>query len=92
MNKHETQFDYHDYNTLGYLVDGELVLDKPCKATRKLFDGDWSRVTEADVWNWIHNSDAGPVTFWKDLRSFTTYYPKPNNKGSFVVVECQFID
>ena len=92
LNKYEVYFDYTDTAVLGYLVGGEMQTEEPCDLTKETFEGDWCPVLERDVWSLIHNGDRSPVTFWKDTKTFVTYYPKPNNDGRFVVVEARFID
>lgn len=93
LSKHEEQFNYYDHDILGYMVGGELVTDKPDAETRKQFAGDWSSITQADVWDMVHNSDSmTPVTLWRNDKQFVSYYPKPNDEGTWVVVECKIID
>ena len=70
VSKHIENFDYYDYEVLGYIVGGELTLEKPDKQTRKLFKGDWSAITESDVWNMLFNGDREPVTFWDGFKNF----------------------
>lgn len=90
LAKYKDTFDYNDYDVVGYLIGGELTLEKPDRHTRKLFAGDWSKVTKKDVWEMIHNFNRDPVTFWETSTKFTTYYPT-KDECVFTVVECEII-
>ncbi len=90
-NKYEMHFDWHDSAVLGYLIGGELTTEEPTDDQKETFEGDWSPVTESDVWSFIHNGNSQPVTFWTGFDRFTTFYPRHNDSGRFLVVEVQLI-
>lgn len=95
IEMYDTNFAYDDYDVVGYIVGGELTTTKPTKREQRLFDGDWSPVTLADVWSYIHNADRQPVSF-RDTEDgqdvFTIYYPRWNDDISFRVVRFRFIE
>lgn len=92
--KYTDTFDYDDYETIGYLIGGELLVSEPSKRTKKIFEGDWSEVTKSDVWSWIHNSEERePVTFWHPKgHAAITIYPNWKDNTAFKIVHWQFTD
>lgn len=91
--RYNETFCYDDFATVGYMVGGELVVEKPSKSTMKQFEGDWCPVTQADVWSWIHNSDRRQsVTFWHSKgHAAVTYFPR-HDQINFRVIHWHFKD
>jgi len=84
--KRET-IDYDANGFVGYLVGGELTTVELSDDDKENFAGDWSVISEGDIYSMTDNLDCRHVHFHGENGQVTSYYRRADD--TFTVVAWQ---